>query len=62
MRIDRVKLVAELARQDMTQLRLAELAGISRITVNGIVNGRSCSRKTADKIATTLKVDLQKLI
>lgn len=29
MRIDRVKLVAELARQDMTQKQLAERAGIA---------------------------------
>jgi len=29
-RIDRIKLVSELTRQDMTQKRLAELAGHSR--------------------------------
>lgn len=30
MRIDRIKLVAELTRRDMTQAKLAELAGVSR--------------------------------
>ena len=30
MRIDRVKLVCEMMRQDMTQKKLAELAGVSR--------------------------------
>lgn len=33
MRIDRIKLTAELARRDMTQKELAEKAGISRMTV-----------------------------
>ena len=34
MRIDRVKLVTELAKRDMTQKRLAELSGVSR-TISG---------------------------
>ena len=35
MRIDRVKFVAAMTKRDMTQTRLAELAGVSRVTVNG---------------------------
>lgn len=31
MRIDRVKLVTELAKRDMTQKKLAEIAGISEL-------------------------------
>lgn len=34
MRIDRIKLITELAKQEMTQKRLAELSGVSR-TSNG---------------------------
>ena len=34
MRIDRIKLATELAKRDMTQTRLAELAGVSRTTIN----------------------------
>lgn len=33
MRIDRVKLIAEMARQDLTVLALAERSGLSRMTV-----------------------------
>ncbi|MCR2021079.1 hypothetical protein AALH30_21680 [Blautia pseudococcoides] len=33
MRIDRVKLVTELAKRDMTQKKLAEIAGISRLHI-----------------------------
>ena len=62
MRIDRIKLVTELARQDMTQAKLAELAGISRATVNYIKSGKSCTDEVGHKIAAALKVPVTKLI
>lgn len=34
MRIDRIKLVTELTRKDMTQAKLAKLSGVSRATIN----------------------------
>ena len=62
MRIDRIKLVSELTRQDMTQKRLAELAGISRASVNYIKSGKSCSDEVGRKIADALKVPLETLL
>ena len=62
MRIDRVKLVTEMARQDMTQLRLVELSGVSRATISGVQNGRSCSSRSAVKIADALNVPLETLL
>lgn len=62
MRIDKVKLVAELTRQDMTQKSLAEKAGISRVTVNGIKAGRSCSDEVGQKIAKALNIPIEKLL
>lgn len=62
MRINRIKLVAELMRQDMTQARLAERAGISRATVNYIKSGKSCSDEVGRKIAEALKVPLETLL
>ena len=62
MRIDRIKLVSELTRQDMTQKRLAELAGISRASVNYIKSGKSCSDEVGQKIADALKVPLETLL
>ena len=62
MRIDRIKLVTEMARQDMTQLKLAELTGTSRATISGIQNGRSCSSRSAVKIADALKIPLETLL
>ncbi len=62
MRIDRIKLVTELIKQEMTQKQLAEKAGVSRVTVNGIKSGRSCSDETAGKIAKALGVDVTEII
>ena len=61
-RIDRIKLITEMARQDITQLQLAELTGASRATISGVQNGRSCSSRTAVKIADALKVPLETLL
>lgn len=62
MRINRIKFVAELTRQDMTQSKLSELSGVSRATINFIKNGKSCSEKTGQKIAKALNVPVENLI
>lgn len=62
MRIDRIKFAAELARQDITQTELAKKAGISRITVNGVKNGKSCSDVVAFKIAQALDKNIADLL
>ena len=54
MRIDRVKLIAEMARQDINCKRLAELSGVSRMTVTAVRSGKSCSMETAEKLAAVL--------
>lgn len=62
MRIDRIKLTAEMMRQDLTQKRLAELAGVSRNTVNCIKGGKSCSDEIGNKIAEALGVSINNLL
>lgn len=62
MRIDRVKLVCEMMRQDMTQKKLAELAGVSRATVGYIKAGKTCSDEVGSKIAKALGVDITEII
>ena len=54
MRIDRVKLAAEMARADLNVKRLSELSGLSRATVTGVKSGKSCSKDTAYKLAAVL--------
>lgn len=62
MRINRIKLVTELTRRDMTQAQIAALSGVSRQTINFIKNGKSCSDKTVGKIAKALNVPVEELI
>lgn len=62
MRIDRVKLITEMARADLNGKQLGELAGISRVTVSSVKGGRSCSEETAYKIARALGVDVEELL
>lgn len=62
MRIDRVKLVCEMMRQDMTQKRLAELSGVSRSTIGYIKAGKTCSDEVGNKIAKALGVNLAEII
>ena len=62
MRMDRIKLTTELVRRDMTQKKLAELAGISRATVNYIKAGKSCSEEIGQKIARALKIDVTEIL
>lgn len=58
MRIDRVKLIAEMARRDINCKRLVELSGVSRMTVTAVRSGKSCSKETAEKLAAILGRDI----
>lgn len=62
MRIDRVKLVTELTRRDMSQKQLAELTGVSRATINYIVGGKPCSEEIGNKIAKAFNIPIEKLL
>lgn len=62
MRIDRVKLVTELAKRDMTQKRLAELSGVSRATINYVRAGKSCTDEVGQRIAKALGVNPEEII
>ena len=58
MRIDREKLAVAMIRRDMTQKRLAELSGVSRMTITAVKGGKSCSADTARKLAQVLGPDI----
>lgn len=57
-RIDRVAFAAALARKDLTVKQVAELSGVSRVTVSSVKTGKSCSKDTADKLARVLGRDI----
>ena len=61
MRIDRVKFTAELVKRDLTQKRLAELSGVSRVTIGYVKGGKACSAETAQRLADALGIPLEQL-
>ena len=62
MRIDRVKLIAEMARQDISCKALVEKSGVSRVTVTAARSGKSCAPITAGKIADALGVPVESIL
>ena len=62
MRIDRIKLITEMARQDITIIQLAEKSGVSRVTVSAVRNGKACSKVSAEKIAAGLGLNVDDLM
>lgn len=62
MRIDRVKLIAEMARQNITVKALAEKSHVSRITISSIRSGKSCSKLVGHAIAAALNVDVMDIL
>lgn len=62
MRIDRIKLITEMARADLGVHELADRAGLSRGTVTAIKTGKGCREETAAKLAAGLGVPLDDLL
>lgn len=62
MRIDRVKLVTEMARSEIKLYELAEKSGLTRATITAIKGGKSCKEETAVKLAAGLGVPLADLL
>lgn len=61
-RIDRVALIAEMARRDINCNRLVKLSGVSRVTVTAVRNGKSCSAETAERLAAGLGIPVADII
>lgn len=62
MRIDRVKLIAEMARQDIHAQELADKASVSRASVQSMRSGKSVRANTALHVARALGVDVADLL
>ena len=61
MRINREKFAIALLKRDLTQKKFSEITGLSRTTINGIKNGRSCSDRTGRIIAKALDMNVEEL-
>lgn len=62
MRIDRIKLIATMARKDLTVKALAEKALVSRMTVSAMRCGKSVNENSASRVAQALGVDVADLL
>ena len=62
MRIDRIKLIAEMARQDININDLSEKACISRCTLSALRGGKSCTENTVKRVAAALGVTVESLL
>lgn len=62
MRIDRIKLITEMARAEIKLCELAEKTGLTRATITSVRGGKSCKEETAMKIAAGLGVPLDELL
>lgn len=62
MRIDRVKLIAEMARRDMKVQELADKATVSRANVTALRGGKSCNENSIRRVAQALDVPLEALL
>lgn len=62
MRVDRIKLIATMARKDLTVKALAEKALVSRMTVSAMRCGKSVNENSARRVAQALGVDVADLL
>lgn len=59
---NRVLVVAEMARQNVTGEELAQKAGVGRSAIQSMRRGRPVWRTTAQHVACALGVPLEKLV
>lgn len=62
MRVDRVKLIVEMARRDMKVQELADKATVSRAAVTALRGGKSCNENSVLRVAQALGVPMETLL
>lgn len=62
MKIDRVKLISEMARKRISSIELADKACVSRASVSALRNGKSCNANTVKHVAAALGLDVAELL
>lgn len=62
MRIDRIKFITELAKQELTLIDFSKKIGVNRTTLSNVKSGKSCRDDIAYKIANGLGVSIKDLI
>lgn len=60
-RLDDRKMRMLLYDRGMTQTKLSELSGVSRVVINKALNGNTCSEESGRKICDALDVDINEV-
>lgn len=60
-RLDRIKLISEMARQNIGTAELAVKSGVSRSSITALRSGKSCNESTARNVANALGVSMSEL-
>lgn len=61
MRVDRIKLIAEMARQSVSVATLAEKSRVSKSTIIAMRGGKSIRADTAQRVAAALGISIKNL-
>lgn len=62
MRLNKTKVSLLMAKQVISQAKLAENAGVSRQTMSAVMNGRNCRPELLGKISKALGVEPEEII
>lgn len=62
MKIKEFEVNLMLAEKNLRQSDLAELSGISRVTINSVLNGKTASARTIQAIAKALDVPVREIV
>lgn len=62
MKIKEFEVNLMLAEKNLRQIDLAELSGISRVTINSVLNGKTASTRTIHAIAKALDVPVREIV
>lgn len=62
MKIDKKKVMLQMAKLGFNQPQLAEKAGVSRQTVSCIMNGRECRPEVFGRIAKALETEPEEIV
>lgn len=60
--VDRVKVISEMARQNLTGEELAQKAGVGRSAITKMRQGQAVWRTTAQHVARALDVEVSELL
>lgn len=62
MKIKRMVLIAEMAKNNVTLIELSEKSKVSRATISAVRNGKTCNYDTAVKLAAALGISVENII